>query len=194
MILSTLNGGIGADDQTLTVVDGGVFPQNIYFKIKIDHEISLVKGVSTNTFTPVSRGIDGTLAETHADGAQVDWVIDDIYHWYVVDMLDELYDFDHYQNTDWALLKADSTLLLDDGTLKQNLDVDAGVTIDGVDISDISTDYVAKSLYDAKTILIAETDNTPVAALISGTALPGTGVDGQTFVDTDLPGFYVWVT
>jgi hypothetical protein len=29
---------------------------------------------------------------------------------------------------------------------------------------------------------------------IAATTLPGSGLDGQTFVDTDLPGFYVWIT
>jgi hypothetical protein len=54
---------------------------------------------------------------------------------------------------------------------------------------------VPKSLYDANTILIAVTNDTPVAALISGTTAqkPVSGVNGQIYLDTDLVRADIWI-
>jgi hypothetical protein len=46
----------------------------VNFRIRVDDELMLVTGVSTNTFT-VTRGIEGTSAAAHADGALVTHVL-----------------------------------------------------------------------------------------------------------------------
>ena len=53
-----------------TVTDATAFPTSGNFRIKIDSELLLVTGVAGTTFT-ITRGIEGTTAATHANGASV---------------------------------------------------------------------------------------------------------------------------
>lgn len=66
-------GGIDGDDLSLDVAagEGARFPQpGNSFHIKIDDEILVVTGRSTDTFT-VTRGAEGTTPAAHAQGASV---------------------------------------------------------------------------------------------------------------------------
>ena len=67
-----------------------------------------------------------------------------------------------------------------------------GVPVATETLSDV---FVRKSLYDANTILIAVADDTPAAALISGTTAqkPVTGVNGQIYLDTTLVRADIWI-
>ena len=62
-------------------------------------------------------------------------------------------------------------------------------------LDDDHTQYTLRSLYDANTILIAVADDTPAAALISGTTAqkPVSGVNGQIYLDTDLVRVDIWI-
>lgn len=65
--------GISAGDTSLTVASVSGAPA-VDFRILIDTELLMVTGISTNTFT-ITRGIEGTTAATHADGATVTHVL-----------------------------------------------------------------------------------------------------------------------
>ncbi len=67
---TTLNGSILAADPTLVVTSSTGFPNSGNFRIRIDNELMLVTAVSGNTWT-VTRGIEGTTAASHNNGATV---------------------------------------------------------------------------------------------------------------------------
>lgn len=67
---TTLNGTIGSGDSSLTVASATGFPGSGNFRIRIDNELMLVTAVAGNVFT-VTRGIEGTSAAGHTDGADV---------------------------------------------------------------------------------------------------------------------------
>jgi len=71
---STLALSIGASDTSLTVASGeGLkFPSLTPFRITIDNEIIEVGAVSGDTFTSLTRGVEGTTAAAHALGAVVE--------------------------------------------------------------------------------------------------------------------------
>lgn len=71
---STLNGSINSIVTSLIVTSATPFPSAGQFRIRIDLEILLVTGVSGTTFT-VTRGIEGTTAASHANGAVVAHII-----------------------------------------------------------------------------------------------------------------------
>lgn len=61
-------------DLTLDVVSASLFPATGNFRIRIEDELMLVTGVSSNTFT-VTRGIEGTTAVGHSGGEAVSLVL-----------------------------------------------------------------------------------------------------------------------
>lgn len=67
-----LNGAINNSVTSLDVDDASVFPTVGNFRIRIDNELMLVTGVSSNTLT-VTRAIEGTSAASHSDEATVDF-------------------------------------------------------------------------------------------------------------------------
>ena len=71
---SNLAAGIGASDTSLTVTtgDGAKFPSNTPFRISIDNEIIEVGAVSSDTFSSLTRGVEGTTAAAHSAGAIVE--------------------------------------------------------------------------------------------------------------------------
>lgn len=73
---STLNGAISSTTATsLTVSANASFPQSAAFFCKVDSEVMLVTaGWGTNTWT-VRRGVCGTTAATHSNGATITNVI-----------------------------------------------------------------------------------------------------------------------
>jgi hypothetical protein len=66
---STLNGGIGATDTSILLVDAASFPATGI--IKIGTEEILYNGVSGDTLTGCERGFNGTTAASHLTGANV---------------------------------------------------------------------------------------------------------------------------
>jgi len=66
---TTLDGGIGADDTTLTLSDGTNFPKR--FRCLIDDEVIEVQRHSDNECYSLLRGLEGTTAASHSDGATV---------------------------------------------------------------------------------------------------------------------------
>ncbi len=71
---TTLNisGGLSATGTTITVVSTGVFPSS--GTILIDNEKMTYAGVTSTSFTGVTRGAFGTIATTHVNGATVMFV------------------------------------------------------------------------------------------------------------------------
>ena len=71
---SNLAAGIGASDTSLTVTtgDGAKFPSNTPFRISIDNEIIEVGAVAGDTFSSLTRGVEGTTAAAHSAGAIVE--------------------------------------------------------------------------------------------------------------------------
>jgi hypothetical protein len=67
---STLNGAINNSVTSLDVTSAATFPSSPQFRIKIDTELLLVTGVAGTTFT-VTRGVEGTTAASHSNGATV---------------------------------------------------------------------------------------------------------------------------
>lgn len=72
---STLNGGINDITQTIVVSNGTVFPASSSFRIIIDSELILVGSRSGNTFSSCTRGVEGTSAVSHSNGAAVTHVL-----------------------------------------------------------------------------------------------------------------------
>jgi len=68
---STLNGAIISSDTSLTVNSASTFPTSGNFRIIIDSEIIIVGSVSSNTFSNLTRGAEGTTAASHSNGVVV---------------------------------------------------------------------------------------------------------------------------
>ena len=68
---SVLDGGISDTATSLVVVDGSDFPA-APFRITINNEIIEVGSVSTNTFSDLERGKEGTTTVSHSDGDTVE--------------------------------------------------------------------------------------------------------------------------
>lgn len=71
---TTLNGAIN-DSTTTIVVTAGPTTMTGQFRIKIDNEIILVGSVSGTTFSSCTRGVEGTSAASHSNGATVTHVL-----------------------------------------------------------------------------------------------------------------------
>ena len=68
--LTSLNGAINSSATSLVVVNASNFPTAGQFRILLNSEIMLVTGVAGTTFT-VTRGAEGTTANSHGDGTAV---------------------------------------------------------------------------------------------------------------------------
>ena len=71
---SSLNGAITSGATSLVVNSAANFPTSGNFRITIDSEILLVTAVSGTTFT-VTRGVEGTTAAGHSNGATVTHIL-----------------------------------------------------------------------------------------------------------------------
>lgn len=74
---TTLNdaGGINNSDTSAIVASATGMPATGNFRIKIDSELILVGSRSGTTLSGLIRGIEGTAAASHSDGAAVDVVV-----------------------------------------------------------------------------------------------------------------------
>ncbi len=70
-VTTTLNGAINAAVTSITVADASQLPDSGTNFIIIDSEEISYTGVSTNTLTGCTRGVAGTTAASHSDGATV---------------------------------------------------------------------------------------------------------------------------
>ena len=70
-LTTTLNGAIDASVTSITVADASQLPDSGTNFIIIDSEEISYTGVSTNTLTGCTRGVAGTTAASHSDGATV---------------------------------------------------------------------------------------------------------------------------
>lgn len=71
---TTLNGAINNSTTSITVTDGSVFPSSGDFRLKIGTELLLCTARSGNTLT-VTRGVESSAADSHADLAPVKHVL-----------------------------------------------------------------------------------------------------------------------
>lgn len=84
VVKSSLSSNVSPSSSTIDVADGSTFPtgstgnpfvivvgRGLYTEEKV-----LVSSRTANTFTVLSRGYDGTIANTHNVGAVVDHVLD----------------------------------------------------------------------------------------------------------------------
>jgi hypothetical protein len=68
-------GGIDDDDTTVDVASATGFPTQAQYRARIDDELVLItSGAGTTTWT-ISRGEEGTVAASHADGAAITHVL-----------------------------------------------------------------------------------------------------------------------
>jgi hypothetical protein len=72
---TTLNGSITSGATSITVSGYSTFPSSTQFRIKIDNEIMIVTGGAGTTTWTVTRGVEGTTARSHADGAVVKHIL-----------------------------------------------------------------------------------------------------------------------
>jgi len=70
-VTTTLNGAIDASVTSITVADASQLPDSGTNFIIIDSEEISYTGISTNTLTGCTRGVAGTTAASHSDGATV---------------------------------------------------------------------------------------------------------------------------
>jgi hypothetical protein len=71
---TTLSAAITSTSATTLTVTSAAGAPSVNFRIKIDTEYMLVTNVSGTTFT-VTRGIEGSAAATHSNGALVTHVL-----------------------------------------------------------------------------------------------------------------------
>jgi Tfp pilus assembly protein PilX len=69
---STISGAMSASQTTVTVASASGFPTST-FRIRIDDELMNVTGGFGTTTWTVTRGVNGTTAVNHANGASVLW-------------------------------------------------------------------------------------------------------------------------
>lgn len=69
---TTLNGSINNSTTTVVVTDATQLPSTPFFRIRVESELMMVTGISSNTLT-VIRGIEGTTGASHADTLHVDF-------------------------------------------------------------------------------------------------------------------------
>src|SRR5688572_6356602 len=67
---TTLSTAIDADDTTLTVADGSVFPSSGDFRIRIDNELMLCTSRTSNQLV-VQRAVEQTTATNHTSASAV---------------------------------------------------------------------------------------------------------------------------
>jgi hypothetical protein len=72
---SILVGAIASGDSSLVVASATLFSTTGFFRIKIDQELIGVATVSGTTFSSLTRGLEGTTAAAHANGALVTQVL-----------------------------------------------------------------------------------------------------------------------
>ena len=70
-VTTTLNGDINASTTTVILTDASQFPTTGTNFVQIGSEEISYTGISTNTLTGVTRGVRGTTAATHSDGATI---------------------------------------------------------------------------------------------------------------------------
>lgn len=78
MQTTTLDGGLGTSDTTVTVASTSGFPSD--GTIKINSEEITYTGVTSTTFTGCTRGAKGTSAASHSDGDTVSasiWLVEE---------------------------------------------------------------------------------------------------------------------
>ena len=68
-------GGIDDDDTTVDVASATGFPTLAQYRARIDDEIVLITGGAGTTTWTISRGQEGTVAASHADGAAITHVL-----------------------------------------------------------------------------------------------------------------------
>jgi len=68
---STLSGAITAGDTSITVANATGLPTRGYFRVKIDSELILCNGRSSNVLSVKTRGIEGTTAASHSSAAAI---------------------------------------------------------------------------------------------------------------------------
>lgn len=68
--ITTVNEALDNSETVVTVADGSIFPAVGDFRVQVDLEIMLATGRATNDLT-VIRGVDGTSAVTHSNGAAI---------------------------------------------------------------------------------------------------------------------------
>jgi len=75
--IGNLNAGINSSVNTLTLQSGqgAAFPATGNFRILVDSELMLVGARSADVFSSITRGIEGTAAAAHSNGAQVTHLI-----------------------------------------------------------------------------------------------------------------------
>lgn len=71
---TTLNGSITSSATSLVVTSAADMPPVPQFRLRIDDEFILVTALAGTTFT-VTRGVEGSVAASHANGAAVDHVV-----------------------------------------------------------------------------------------------------------------------
>ena len=71
---TTLNGGITDSATSIVVTSGSVFPSTGDYRVVCDSEIMLVTARTTNTLTVV-RGVEGTTAVAHLNGADIGMLV-----------------------------------------------------------------------------------------------------------------------
>ncbi len=200
--VTALNGNIIAADLTILVVASSVFPTTYPFPISIDNEILSVtnNNTGTNTIT-VTRAQESTSAASHSSGAAVAIYITAKYitdlntavnalEGGIAGNLDDTAGgtdalttkaptsnafYDHTQaadpHTGYRLESADhthATTGAQAGQLDHGLAMVAASLLD-----DDHTQYVLKTLFDAYTVLMATTDNTPVALTVGEQTIVG---------------------
>lgn len=71
MMLTVLSGEVSASDDSIALASTAGFPPSVPFKVRIDAELLYVMAGGGTSPWRVERGIDGTAAASHADGATV---------------------------------------------------------------------------------------------------------------------------
>lgn len=157
-----VEGGITDADLTCVVDDSSVFPTTYPFPVSVDDEIMLVSNNNTGTNTLTwGRAQESTSAVAHDDGVAVVLMITAKY---VTDL-----------NT--AVNAIENGSMLDDTTGGTNGETAKAATANA--LYDTAALYVAKTLFDANTIIAATSDNTPAAVTVAEQRVVGRLTSGN---------------
>lgn len=101
---TTLTAAITTVGQTAITVASGTGSPSVNFRVRIDDELILVTNKGGGTNWTIERGLEGTTAATHLNGA-------DVVHVLTAGSLD-LHAFENWVNRETIALNEDVTVLL----------------------------------------------------------------------------------
>ncbi|HAA60656.1 MAG TPA: hypothetical protein DCE39_06970 [Planctomycetaceae bacterium] len=174
-LTGAIDGAIGAGDLTLRIGDGTSFPTSGSFNVLIDTEELSVTSVDGDLFT-VTRGVNGTTAAAHPDGAAVELVGGGVV------TVEQSTVTGNQANAQGAGLYNEASLAIRSSEIVQNVSDSRGGGIYNATLTAVLANPVLAS---STTIDLVDAASIPAAApfdiFVGGEGMAVTGVNGNQF-------------